>query len=135
MRGLTSLPLDDDIVDRILTFLPNFTALGATILASKHFYTVFKTHPHSIVRAVAYNITGPALPQAMRVLRYTPPDDPDPQNQNTLGPPPKQWLETDPVSPITNDEAGDLVENAAAVAALEDFFSLRQVPPLILLAT
>lgn len=126
MRGLNSLPLDDDIVDRILTFLPDFSTLGATILASKHIYNVFKIHPNSIIRAVAYNITGPALPQAIRLLRYTPPPE-----SNAPAPVHKTWLETDPVSPITNLEAQSLVKNATVVAALENLFSSRQVPSSI----
>ncbi|KAJ7161544.1 hypothetical protein C8R46DRAFT_350922 [Mycena filopes] len=75
MRALSALPLDDDIVDRIMTFCPTFTALQSTILVSKAFYNVFQTHPKSITRAVAYNIVGPALPQALRLVRYDMPDD------------------------------------------------------------
>lgn len=117
MRGLSLLPLDDDIVDRILTFLPDFSTLGAIILTSQHFYNVFKIHSNSIIRAVAYNITGPALPQAISLLRS--PSEPN------------AWLETDPVSPITGLEAQSLVKNATVVAALENLFSSRQVPPSI----
>jgi hypothetical protein len=45
MRALTALPLDDDIVDRIMIFCPTFGSLQATMLVSKAFYRVFKTHP------------------------------------------------------------------------------------------
>ncbi|RDB17923.1 hypothetical protein Hypma_000688 [Hypsizygus marmoreus] len=126
MRGLNSLPIDDDIVDRILSFLPSYSSLGATILSSKSFYNIFKLHPNSILRAVSYNVTGPALPQSLRVLRYTPPvehafSQPDPLKT----PPPPSWTETDPVSPITTQEARDLKKNAAVVNALEDLFSSR----------
>ncbi|KAF9464131.1 hypothetical protein BDZ94DRAFT_1257074 [Collybia nuda] len=120
MRSLTSLPLDDDIIDLVLTFLPNFPALGATILASKQIYNIFKIHPNSIIRAVAYNITGPALPQAMRLLRYAPPPEP-----NDPAPLQKIWLESDPISPITNWEAHCLVKNATIVSSLENLFSSR----------
>jgi len=123
MRALSSLPLDDDIIDRFLTFLPCFSALGATLLASRHFYNVYKTHPNSVLRAVAYNVTGPALPQAMRVLRYT--LDPVKFSLSTLSVMP--WAETDSISPITDKEARKLTENAAVVAALEDLFSWRHV--------
>jgi hypothetical protein len=126
MRGLSDLPLDDDIIDRILTFLPSFSALGAIILASKHFHTVFKTHPNSTLRAVAYNVTGPVLPQAMRVVRYSPKKF-DSKQDSLSTPPPTPWAETDPISPITGEEAQTLAENAAIVAALEDIFSSRQV--------
>ena len=125
MRSLTSLPLDDDIIDRIMTFLPTFSALSATILASKHFYAIFKVHSNSIIRSVAYNITGPALYQAMRVIRYTP-KQPDLQHSGTSTQT-STWVETDPVSPITAEEAILLNENAVVVKALEDLFSSRQV--------
>ncbi|KAJ7841926.1 hypothetical protein B0H14DRAFT_3693301 [Mycena olivaceomarginata] len=81
------LPLDDDIVDRIMTFCSTFGTLKSTILVSKAFYRVFQTRPKSITRAVAYNIFGPALPQALRVVRYpyhdyTSPSD-DPMNRKS----------------------------------------------------
>lgn len=124
MRGLSSLPLDDDIIDRILIFLPNYSTLRATILSSKSFYNVFKNHPNSILRAVSYNVTGPALPEALRVLRYSAPD-PDIQINPLMTPPPRPWRESDPVSPISNEECWLLQENAAVVNALEDLFSSR----------
>jgi hypothetical protein len=116
---LGALPLDDDIIDRILTFLPDFSALRATILASKQFHTVFKTHPNSIIRAVAYNITGPALPQAMRVIRHPSHSESTPSST--------PWAESHPISPITGEEARNLTANAAIVSSLEDLFSSRHV--------
>lgn len=124
------MPLDDDIIDRILTFLPNFSALGAAVLASKHFHTVFRTHPTSVFRAVAYNVTGPVLPQAMRVVRYSPKYILSEQDSLSTPPPPTPWAETDSISPITGTEARKLTENAAVVAALEDLFSSRHVVSL-----
>ncbi|KAK7468956.1 hypothetical protein VKT23_003455 [Stygiomarasmius scandens] len=70
MRNLNGLPLDDDVIDRILQFLPSFSTLYSAILTSKSFYQVYKAHPRSIIRAVAYNVVGPALPQALRAIRY-----------------------------------------------------------------
>jgi len=70
MRNLNGLPLDDDVIDRILQFLPSFSTLYSAILTSKSFYQVYKAHPRSIIRAVAYNVIGPALPQALRAIRY-----------------------------------------------------------------
>ena len=75
------------------------------------------------LRAVAYNTTGPVLPQAMRVIRYSP-QQLDPE-QGCLSV--KPWAETDPISPITGEEARKLTENAAVVASLEDLFSSRHV--------
>ncbi|KAJ7108129.1 hypothetical protein C8R44DRAFT_884898 [Mycena epipterygia] len=74
MRGLSALPLNNHIVDGILTFCPKFASLEATILVSKAFYRVFQTHPKSIAWAVAYNVVGPAFPQALRVVRFPYPD-------------------------------------------------------------
>jgi hypothetical protein len=46
------LPLDDDIVDRIMTFCSTFGTLKSTILVSKAFYRVFQTRPKvSSIRA------------------------------------------------------------------------------------
>ncbi|KAJ7501050.1 hypothetical protein B0H11DRAFT_753797 [Mycena galericulata] len=70
MRAYTTLTLDDDILDRILTFCSTFASLQASILVSKVFHRVFQSHPKSITCAVAYNVVGPALPQALRVVRY-----------------------------------------------------------------
>ncbi|KAJ7280393.1 hypothetical protein C8J57DRAFT_1464703 [Mycena rebaudengoi] len=57
MKSLSVLPLDDDVIDLILAFSLDFEALQATILASKTIlYSVFKTHPNAIVKAVAYNM-------------------------------------------------------------------------------
>ena len=126
MRSLDSLPLD--VIDRILLFLPTFSALRAILLSSKSFNTIFKHHPNSIIRAIAYNITGPALPQAMRLLRTA-----GDRDLYLVSDPPKHaliaWAETDPISPV---ERCTLVKNAAVVKALEDLFSSRYFhsPPL-----
>ncbi|GLB38536.1 hypothetical protein LshimejAT787_0504010 [Lyophyllum shimeji] len=124
MRGLNSLPLDDDVIDRILIFLPDYRTLRATILSSKAFYGVFQNHPHSILRAVSYNVTGPALPQALRVIRYSAPE-PDAPTDPSMTPSPRPWRESDPVSPIRDEECRQLQQNAAVVCALEDLFSSR----------
>ncbi|KAJ7135218.1 hypothetical protein C8R43DRAFT_1132762 [Mycena crocata] len=70
MYGVHASPLGDDIVDRIMTFCPTFGTLQAMVSASKDFRRIFDTHPKSITCAVTYNIIGPALPQALRVIRY-----------------------------------------------------------------
>ncbi|RDB14571.1 hypothetical protein Hypma_016314 [Hypsizygus marmoreus] len=116
MQLRNSLPLDDYIIGRLLTFLPSFSELSAMILASKSFYAVFEAHPNSVIRAVAYNAVGPALPQALRVLRSHPPDD-----ENST----QQWSEADPLSPITSHEICELIANAGVVEGLEDLISSR----------
>ncbi|KAJ6459882.1 hypothetical protein C8R45DRAFT_1030066 [Mycena sanguinolenta] len=65
MRVLSALPLDDDLVDRIFTFCPAFDTLHSLMLVSKASHRVYQTHPKSITWAVAYNVVGPVLPQAL----------------------------------------------------------------------
>ncbi|KAF8160443.1 hypothetical protein K438DRAFT_1859751 [Mycena galopus ATCC 62051] len=127
MRALSALPVDDDIVDRIMIFCPTFGTLQAIILVSKAFYSVYQTHPKSITRAVAYNMVGPALPQALRVIRY-PYATPEDGNRREDEP---AALATDcpeehSPSVITTDEKARLQDNAKIIGALEDIYSLTQ---------
>ncbi|KAK6966613.1 hypothetical protein R3P38DRAFT_906096 [Favolaschia claudopus] len=131
MRALSALPLDDDVLDRIFTFCPTFTTLQSLILVSKAFYTVYQTHPRSITRAVAYNIVGPALPQALRAIRY-------PYGDDEVEPGDREYHKEDPdtmattcpeehePSVITAEEKMELQENARMVQSLEDVYSLTQ---------
>ncbi|KAF7341798.1 hypothetical protein MSAN_02034700 [Mycena sanguinolenta] len=122
MRSSNAFPLDDDIVSQIMGFSPDFRTLKAIILVSKAFYRVFQTHPKVITRAVAYTIVGPALPQALRVIRYpyrnyvTQEDGPIPMSAacpEDHGPP-----------VIAPNERNMLEENASVVGKLEDIYSL-----------
>ncbi|KAL1719047.1 hypothetical protein EV715DRAFT_199882 [Schizophyllum commune] len=70
MRHFTSLPLDDDILQLILCQLPDFKSLLSAICSCKAFYRIFNTYPVQIEYAVATNIVGPAIPQALRAARY-----------------------------------------------------------------
>ncbi|KAJ7596044.1 hypothetical protein C8J56DRAFT_1116448 [Mycena floridula] len=113
---MNGFPIDDDIVDRILTFLTSFEDLQATILVSKSLYSIFQTRPKSIIRAVASNVIGPALPQALLAARWE------------LG---KVYLRTsvpserDTISSILPREAHVLTRYANECRDLEDIFSLR----------
>jgi hypothetical protein len=83
----------------------------------------------SITRAVAYNIFGPAFPQALRVVRYpyhdyTSPSD-DPVAMAEACP------EDHTPSFITVEEQEKLQENSKVVAALEDVYSVMCVPLLL----
>ncbi|KAJ6600882.1 hypothetical protein B0H10DRAFT_2082561 [Mycena sp. CBHHK59/15] len=124
LYGLSSLPVDEDVVDRILTFCPTFGTLQSAMLTSKSFYNVFATRPKSITRSVAYNIVGPALPQAIRVLRFVKPDEPVNEYSDLLQ---SSWPETTDISasPITANEKILLAKNAELVRRLEDIFSVR----------
>ncbi|KAL1667450.1 hypothetical protein GGF50DRAFT_48548 [Schizophyllum commune] len=70
MRHFTSLPLDDDILQLILCQLPDFQSLGSAICSCKAFRHIYSTYPVQIEYAVATNIVGPAIPQALRTARY-----------------------------------------------------------------
>lgn len=76
MRAYTSFPVDDDIVDRILTLLPDFASLTAAILICKTVHAVFRRHPKSIRHQIALNVLGPVLPIALSVIRASDPVEP-----------------------------------------------------------
>ncbi|KAJ7723712.1 hypothetical protein B0H14DRAFT_3519866 [Mycena olivaceomarginata] len=65
-----SSALPSDIVDQLLAASPDFDALNASIRVSKAWCEAYEAHPTSIALAVARNMVGEALPQAMRFLRY-----------------------------------------------------------------
>ncbi|KAJ7078676.1 hypothetical protein C8R44DRAFT_582257, partial [Mycena epipterygia] len=104
--------LDDDIIDRVLTFLSDFETLQAAILCSNR-CTPFSPHPHSIVEAVAFNLIGPALLSAMNVIRNNSPvatvDD---------------WWPTE-VDVLTPEDMRKLSKNAVVVNTFQDIFSFR----------
>ncbi|KAJ7885355.1 hypothetical protein B0H14DRAFT_2699498 [Mycena olivaceomarginata] len=130
MRALTSFPLNNDIVAHIMACCFTFNTLHSTILICKAFYSVFQAHPKSITRAVAYNIVGPALPQALRMLRYPYPVD-------------NEYISIDPIALamacpedpdysdvlFTAEEKLYLEEDSRTVAALEDIYSLTFKDP------
>ncbi|KAK7013844.1 hypothetical protein R3P38DRAFT_2545889 [Favolaschia claudopus] len=127
MRALTALPIDDDVLDRIFTFCPTFSTLQSLMLTSKAFY-------NSITRAVAYNIVGPALPQALRVLRYPYGDDSQEDERDESKS--RKYHEEDAhtmattcpedhdPSVIAAREKMDLQQDAKLVQKLEDIYSL-----------
>jgi len=117
MKAFSSLPLDDDLVDRVLMYLPNFETLQAAILSSKAMHAVFAAHPNSIVEAVAFNVVGDAMPSALNLIRYQPPDDPSPFGHTTAEP--------TEVRIITPEDARKLSQNAFVVDKFQDNFSHR----------
>ncbi|KAJ7841758.1 hypothetical protein B0H13DRAFT_2365548 [Mycena leptocephala] len=129
MRAHSAFPLDDDIVDRILTFCHTFSSLHSMVLVSKACYNVFQTRPNSITRAVAYNMVGPALPQALRAIRY-PLLDADGVYKDTNNDDPDTMATTCPeehgATVITPEEKQKLEENSEVVDTLEYIFSLTQ---------
>ncbi|KAJ7721890.1 hypothetical protein B0H16DRAFT_1473640 [Mycena metata] len=63
-----------DVLGHILSSCPDFTTLVAAVGVCSTWQRVFETHPTSTVLAVAYNVVGPALPQAVRFVRYPYPE-------------------------------------------------------------
>ncbi|KAF7372888.1 hypothetical protein MSAN_00495000 [Mycena sanguinolenta] len=127
MSSFKALGLNDDIVGEILAFSPTFKTLHATVLVSKAFYRVFRAHPkasrapQSITRAVAYNLVGPALPQALRVIRH-------PYRDYLMDKAPFPRIAACPedCAPpvIAAREKMELEANARLVGQLEDIYSL-----------
>ena len=105
--------LHPDVLDKILLSLPDFQTLSAALRTSRtHFYSVFQAHPKSIVLSIAYNVVGPALPQAVRVVCQADPNLCD-----------EDAILADRV--LDRDACEDLQLNAATVQRLEHLFSLR----------
>jgi hypothetical protein len=66
----TDLPLD--IVDHILSCIPDYRTLLAAILTSKaQLYKVFQSHKQSILVSVTFNLVGPSLPHAVAAAFFT----------------------------------------------------------------
>jgi hypothetical protein len=111
--------LSGDIVYIILTALPDFSTLLSTIVASKDINTVFETHPSSIIRGVVDNQVGPALPQALRLVRLCELPDSERSLENT--PEEAGILDT----PITRKQAWELGRNSRVTRQLEALYSFR----------
>ncbi|KAJ7870128.1 hypothetical protein B0H13DRAFT_2350623 [Mycena leptocephala] len=113
-------PLDDGIVDRIMTFCPTLPRSNPLFSFQKP-STVFsnRTRSKSITRAVAYNVIGP-LPQALRIVWYPYYDD----DENRLGyrRPPVQAKDLDP----THVAAACPEEHSAIVITAEEKDKLQE---------
>ena len=129
MKAMSGLPVDDDVLDRIFHFAPSVDALASLVLTSKAFHDVFSRHPTSINLATAYNIAGPALPQAIRIVRcpeYVPIYERDDDvNEKTADVETTLAAETTEISPITTAEMRSLEHIADVVVKLENLFSIR----------
>ena len=117
---LDVLPLD--ICDRILTCLPDFYSLQFAVLSSRHVYESYLPRKRSILRAVAENDVGPALPFAVCLVR----------TMRKLGEEPLQGIleglnDIDMNSPywttdVASAEARRLSHVAAVLRRLESYF-------------
>ncbi|KAG1748837.1 uncharacterized protein EDB91DRAFT_1311765 [Suillus paluster] len=111
---------DDDLVLCVLTYLPDFQCLASTILTSKSVYNIFQQHPRSIIRSVAYNLVGPALPQALRFVRC--------RNAQQYSKPVGELLGEDNIqrNPVlSSEEITGLVAISSSIQELECVFSRR----------
>jgi len=107
-----------DVTDRVLASLPSFPSLRSTLLTSKSAYNVFNARPLYILSEVAYNHIGPALPQALRLVRSY-----DAQRRPKVVPSEEECVEN---SRITWEEAQLLAHVNKIVCGLEDLFSFRE---------
>ncbi|KAJ3490514.1 hypothetical protein NLI96_g1395 [Meripilus lineatus] len=131
MKMFSDLPID--ILDRILTFLPDFKTLSAVLRTSKHhFYQVFQVHPKSIVLSIAYGIVGPSLPYAIKAQLIA--DGPSPIRRAGTDTDDNVWSRSVAVfvedrdlkdCVFTRSMAQCISEQAAAHWELEDLFSHR----------
>ncbi|KIK94613.1 hypothetical protein PAXRUDRAFT_827819 [Paxillus rubicundulus Ve08.2h10] len=113
--------INADIVDRILTALPDFATLTSTILTCKAVYTIYRAHPASIQREVAYNFVGAALPEAIRYVRC--------KAANMILLPPNQLLGKDEFTKnpaLTKGEICHLISLSKYAKEVEDVFSWRE---------
>ncbi|TRM64659.1 hypothetical protein BD626DRAFT_489444 [Schizophyllum amplum] len=69
MTRRSSIPLDDDSIQLVLCYLPDFSSLQSALLSCRAIYRVWRAYPVQIEYAIAANIVGGALPQALRLTR------------------------------------------------------------------
>ncbi|KAG1821092.1 uncharacterized protein BJ212DRAFT_1337358 [Suillus subaureus] len=109
-----------DLVECVLRFLPDFQCLASTILTSKTIYSVFQQHSRSVVHSVAYNLIGPALPQALRFVRC--------QNMQLYSKPVGELFGEDDIQKnpvLSNQDITSLMVIPMSVQGLESLFSWR----------
>ena len=112
--------MNDDIVDRILAFSCSLQDLISAVLTSKAFHDVYKVRPHSIKRKVAWNMTGEALPTAIRCIRWSGHVKDAFEGGEMLE---NDCLEGSPI--VTNEEVIKLKEMADVVVELKNVFSRK----------
>ncbi|KAJ6458328.1 hypothetical protein C8R47DRAFT_1328257 [Mycena vitilis] len=71
---IRGVDIPNDVLASILASAPDFDTLHAAVRVCNTWHRVFETHPKSVLLAVARNVAGPALAQAMCVVRYPYPE-------------------------------------------------------------
>ncbi|KAJ7166978.1 hypothetical protein C8R46DRAFT_1192222 [Mycena filopes] len=118
-----SLPLNDDLIDRIFTFSADFETQLALQSTCKALRAIFRTHPKSITLAVARNLTD-RFPEALRILRQTVDGRTgESSDDNDDSPDHVQRPESEDLDPLTTDELPELRKNDVVVRKLECIFS------------
>jgi len=115
--------LSSDIIDYLLTSLPDSGTLLSTILVSKSFYDVFQAHPSSIITSVATNQIGPELlPCAIRLAHFNR-DEYLASRANYVQnfPPEREFSHNE--TQATTPHLAALIKNDSVVTELEVFFS------------
>lgn len=117
----TLADVSSDVIHQLLVSVPDFKGLRSLLLTSKPFHDAFEAHPQGILRDIAFNKVGAALPQALRLVRC---EAGSYRNKHVADLP----LEKDTMEqPITRREARALAENAQVAYAFEDLFSQRYI--------
>ena len=120
MSTLSFFSRNPDITDRILRYLSDINTLKSTILTCKSLYSVFQAHPKSIIRAMAFNVAGAALPHALTLARRQ--LSSQDTSETTL-----DIITIDTTTVINPVEFTQLQANEEVVRNLEDLFSLRYI--------
>lgn len=119
-QSLPAFLFNVDLTDCLLIALPDFQSLQAFISSSKFVYSIFRCRQNSILGAVAHGQFGPALPQAMRLVKYL-------GGTHSSGLTHELFREADFSQDftITPAQARLLRDHAAIVRTLEDIYSWR----------
>jgi hypothetical protein len=116
-------PLSSDIIDHLLTSLPDSGTLLSTILVSKSFYEVFQAHPSSTFTSVATNQIGPELlPCAIRLAHFNRDEYLASRTDYVQNFPPERKFSHNEAQAVTPYLTA-LIKNDSVMTELELFFS------------
>ncbi|KAI0322318.1 hypothetical protein OF83DRAFT_1094673 [Amylostereum chailletii] len=114
-----------DVIDLLLSYIPNLRSLCSTIVVSKSVYNVYKTRPRSITKAVAFNEIGTTLPDATRLCHLQLRSLRELSSQDDSELTSNKKTEEEDIGPANWSQAKILSENATVIHQLEVFFSQR----------